>query len=75
MCVDLQVWEALQQCETSSSVRDLHDGRKYRELEAFTSKGNLTLTVNTDGVQLFKSSTVSMWPIWVIINELPVTLR
>ena len=28
-----------------------------------------------DGVQLFKSSKVSMWPIWLVINELPPALR
>lgn len=84
MHLDPQVWKALQShfqsLDSSSSTsrvitQDIHDGRKYKELKDFTSQGNLTLVVNTDGIQLFKSSTVSMWPIWILINELPVSLR
>ena len=26
---------------------------------------------NTDGVAIFKSSKCSLWPIWIVINELP----
>lgn len=56
-------------------MNDVYGGEKYQELKEFTAQGNLTLTANTDGVQLFKSSTVSMWPIWILINELPITMR
>lgn len=68
------MWEALTTCE-SVDMKDVYGGEKYRELKEFTAQGNLTLTANTDGVQLFKSSTVSMWPIWIHINELPITMR
>jgi hypothetical protein len=30
---------------------------------------------NTDGVPIFKSSGFSIWPIFLIINELPYHLR
>lgn len=76
--LDPQVWEALHEIgedSASAVVKDVHGGLKYKELKRFTSLKNLTLTVNTDGVQLFKSSTVSMWPIWILINELPVIMR
>lgn len=71
------MWEALRSEKTAASplIRDICDGQRYKELGAFISQGNLTLIVNTDGVQMFKSSNVSMWPIWVVINELPATLR
>ena len=73
------MWAALQTknvfSDQPSMIQDICDGRKYRELGQFINEGNLTLTVNTDGVQLFKSSSVSMWPIWVIINELPMCVR
>lgn len=73
---DPKLCKALQSHQCPSPViRDITDGRKYKELKEFTSQGNVTLTVNTDGVQLFKSSTVSMWPIWVMINELPLPMR
>ena len=78
--VDAQVWEALQtrnhQESTVQVIKDVDGGDKYKDLKEFTSKGNnITLTVNTDGIQIFKSSSVSMWPIWIVINELPITMR
>lgn len=73
--VDPHVWEALQSQRSSAASPGIRDICGGKELEPFTSQGNLTLVMNTDGVQLFKSSTVSMWPIWIMINELPVTLR
>ncbi|KAK3911515.1 Halomucin [Frankliniella fusca] len=36
---------------------------------------DLTLQFNTDGVQLFKSSTIQLWPIQVCVNELPFKAR
>lgn len=57
-------------------MRDVCDGRMYQQhFSSFTSEGNVTLMVNTDGMQLFKSSSVAMWPIWATINELPVKMR
>lgn len=78
MSLDPSVWEALTRDRLSAStctIMDVQDGRKYKELEMFTSVGNLTLTANCDGIQLFKSSSVSMWPVWVVINELPIKMR
>ena len=37
-----------------------------------TSPTNITLLMNTDGAQVFHSSTVSMWPVF---NELPSHIR
>ena len=77
--LDPQIWDALQTRSCTSIadtvMEDIHQGKKYKELEEFTSCGNLTLLVNTDGVQLFRSSTVSMWPVWLAINELPISMR
>lgn len=61
---------------SSGVIRDIQHGEKYREVGSFLSHlGNLTLLMNTDGVQIFKLSSVSIWPIWVVINELPPPLR
>lgn len=38
----------------------LYHGIEYRKLQQFTEQGNLTLLINTDGVSLFKSSSVSI---------------
>ena len=40
-----------------------------------TNSNNITLTWNTDGVPLFKSSKTSIWPFYFIINELPYSQR
>ena len=33
---------------------------------------NLTLTFNTDGVALYKSSRTEIWSIYLTINEIPL---
>ena len=50
----------------------------YRELvvDGFMSnQNNITLTWNTDGVPLYKSSKLSIWPFFLVINELPYLQR
>lgn len=60
----------------SGTIRDVYDGEKYRKLSTFLSQpANVSLLLNTDGVALFHSSTVSLWPIWLIVNELPLRKR
>ena len=77
--LDPEVWDALQarkQANTAgSNISDISGGIRYREMQQFVNYGNLTMVANTDGVQLFKSSSVSMWPVWIVINELPVGMR
>ena len=36
---------------------------------------HLSLSPSTYGVQIFKLSTVTMWPVWIRINELPPSIR
>ena len=60
----------------SGTIRDVYDGEMYRKLSAFLSQpANVSLLLNTDGVSVFHSSTVSLWPIWLIVNELPLRKR
>jgi len=35
----------------------------------------VTLTLNTDGIPVFKSSGYSFWPLYLTLNELPFKLR
>ena len=60
-------------------IRDVYDGTAYNQL---TSPGgflsvptNLTLLMNTDGAQVFRSSSHTLWPVFFVINELPSALR
>lgn len=55
--------------------RDITDGSEYRRLckngEILYNNSNLTCTFNTDGVALFKSSRIEIWPMFIAINETP----
>lgn len=56
---------------------DVVTGKTYcslREANVF-AEHDITIQFNVDGVQLFNSSTTSMWPIQVAINELSYTDR
>ncbi|XP_064469934.1 uncharacterized protein LOC135384673 [Ornithodoros turicata] len=63
----------------TKNFEDILDGRKYTALsqpgEVLSSPENFSYSFNTDGAQVFKSTNTSVWPIHVMINELPPTLR
>ena len=54
--------------EATGSFRDIYDGEAYAM--EMTSGGflsfpmNVSLTMNTDGVQVFHSSNYSLWPVF-----------
>lgn len=62
---------------TSSSLQDIKDAEIYQTLVKNSVNNNpkISLVMNTDGVQVFKSNNKSLWPIQVIINELPIEKR
>lgn len=57
---------------------DIYDSKLYK---SWFSNGflknphNISFTWYTDGVPVYKSSKISMWPIYLIINELPFEMR
>ena len=60
------------------NLRDVYDGSSYRKAydNGFLKDPNsVSFSLNTDGVQIFKSSVVSMWPVYMMINELPSSER
>lgn len=63
--------------QIDTDCNDITNSSVYKELRAKNVIGinDLTLTWNTDGVNLCKTSKLSMWPIQVIINELPYKTR
>lgn len=63
-----------QECNSTS---DVVGGNVYRRLleREVISEHDISLQWNTDGVSIFKSSNVSVWPIQVCVNELPYNLR
>ena len=41
----------------------------------FSTKTNLALSLNTDGVPLYKSSSLTLWPVFLTILNLPASIR
>lgn len=61
-----------------NSFRDIYDGSLYQQYvqNGFLSNpNNISFTWYTDGIPVFKSSHISMWPVYLTINELPYKLR
>ncbi|XP_053387539.1 uncharacterized protein LOC128551126 [Mercenaria mercenaria] len=63
--------------QSSENIEDVYDGLSYKKLmlDFDQSATNLTFTFNTDGVPIFKSSKTSIWPVFLMINELPFKMR
>lgn len=40
-----------------------------------SNENNLSFSLNTDCAPLFKSSSVSIWPVYMLVNELPISQR
>ena len=58
----------------SDCIEDIYHGciyEKHFEDDGFLSNtDNISFLSNTDGISLFKSSKISIWPIFLVINEL-----
>ncbi|XP_040062791.1 uncharacterized protein LOC115319652 isoform X2 [Ixodes scapularis] len=63
----------------NNTFSDICDGHMYKDLcKKFSVLGNpnnISFTFNTDGCPVFKSKNCSIWPLQLIINELPVFER
>ena len=75
------IWQSVQDYTSvsSKSVTDIISGTEYHALKEvgkfLNEKNRITLSLFTDGIPLFKSSGVSLWPVYLLINELPRTQR
>ena len=79
LSLDPTFWRYLQErfeTSDSDSLRDVTDGFQYlRHKDFLSSPEHVSFLLNTDGVSLFRSSGVSLWPIWLAVNELPSQIR
>ena len=60
-------------------TRDIWDGAslrvKIKEGSFYLYAENLALMLSTDGVPLFKSSSADLWPVFLVILNLPRNIR
>ena len=61
----------------NADMSDITSGKRYRNMTTeLLWKWIITLTLNTDGVSVFRTSrTGSLWPVYLTINELPPECR
>lgn len=59
--------------------KDIYDGKNYRNLikslQNDLEHSYATVTFNSDGSPVFESSSYSIWPIQIMVNELPFEIR
>ena len=62
-----------------NAIEDIYDGAMYKKMmeegQPLSNKNNFSYCFNSDGLPVFKSSKYSLWPIFLMINELPPRLR
>jgi hypothetical protein len=57
-------------------IQDIFDGDYYHKFAKFTKqKGYFTFQLNCDGANPYKSSKMNYWPIYLVCNELPKSVR
>lgn len=60
------------------NYEDVYDGALYKEQMAngfLSNRNNISLMFYTDGIQIWKSSKYSVWPLFFCINELRYKIR
>ena len=55
----------------STALKDIRDGYLFRSIRRTNANRILTLTLNIDGVQPSRNAQSTIWPILLVINELP----
>ena len=64
-----------------NNLSDITHGKHYRNFlesddgSTLKQKRAFTLLVNTDGIQISLKSTLSIWPVYIVINDLPKSRR
>jgi hypothetical protein len=67
--------------ENGQFIKDIIDGRIYKnsiidiEHNNHKKENVITLTINTDGISPCSKSKLKIWPVFLVINELPIETR
>ena len=71
------VWTSIEESRSciTENISDIKSGLEYKKLQEpggfLHNTKNITLSLFIDGIPLFKSSSVSLWPVYLLINEIP----
>ena len=68
----------VRQKQNNEALEDLYDGKMYKSYcknKFLKNKWNFSYTFNTDGCQASDNSKVSIWPIFMMLHEIPNSLR
>lgn len=66
---------------SNEKMQDVTDGLIYKSIlqsdigQLIREKRAFTMTINTDGISLSKKSHITVWPIYLCINEIPLDIR
>lgn len=79
----LDHWEDLQYPLSAKlhdgKIHDIWNGEKLKPHTTgqnfYTNPEHLAFSLSTDGVPIFKSSSTSLWPVYLVINNLPPSIR
>ena len=61
------------QCKVNKKNSDLYQGNCYKQLPM--EEDDISVTWGSDGAAIFSSSNYSIWPLLLMINELPYSVR
>ncbi len=73
--------EELKHNNNTSKLIDIRDGRIYKKLinsehgNEFKNQTAFSFILNTDGISPMKKSKLTIWPVFLVINELPIESR
>jgi hypothetical protein len=67
--------------QNENELTDFVDGKLYKKLlesedgAAFKNKEAFSFLTNTDGISFCSKSNLQIWPLFLVVNELPVEKR
>ena len=66
---------------TPGEYKDIMDGLLYKKVlesdigDSIKKREAFTFTINTDGISFSESSNLSLWPVYLVINEVDPAIR
>ena len=58
--------------QETNNISDVYDSHLYKDIAKGKKYKVLTFNFNTDGFPVFQSSKISVWPVLLILKEIPL---